>query len=448
MRGMMKSEEQKITIKQLTDDQKMSEVIALCKRRGFIFQGSEIYGGINGFWDYGPAGVSLKRNIADFWWEDVVNKRGDIVGLDSAIIMHPKVWEASGHVESFTDPMVDCKKCKRRFKADNLETEICPECGGELTEARLFNLMFRTNVGATTDSQSVTYLRPETAQSIFINFKNVLASSRVKIPFGIAQMGKSFRNEVNPRNFIFRSREFEQMEMEYFISPHDDTDWLNYWVEERFKWYVDLGIKKENLRLRPHEPDELAHYAKACVDVEYRFPFGWQELEGIADRGDFDLSQHIKYSGKDLSFFDEQTKEKYIPEVVEISAGVDRTFLTVIVDAFRIEVLGNGEERVVAGLNPRIAPIQIAVFPLVRKLSEHAQRLEKDLGKKFHSFYDEKGAIGKLYRRQDEIGTPYCITFDFDSLEDNAVTVRDRDTMLQDRISIDQVTDYLQKRLI
>jgi len=443
----MKSEIQKRRIKQLTDEQKMGEIIALCKRRGFIFQGSEIYGGINGFWDYGPVGVGLKRNIADFWWEDIVSKRDDIVGIDSAIIMHPKVWEASGHVESFTDPMVDCKKCKRRFKADSLEGEVCPECGGGLTEPRLFNLMFRTNVGAISDSQSLTYLRPETAQSIFTNFKNVMASYRVKIPFGIAQMGKSFRNEVNPRNFIFRSREFDQMEMEYFISPNDETDWLNYWVEERFKWYVDLGITKDNLRLRPHEPEELAHYARACVDVEYHFPFGWKELEGIADRTDFDLSQHINISKKDLSYFDEQTKEKYIPKVVEISAGIDRTFLTVISDAFRIEILENGEERVVLGLKSQIAPIQIAVFPLVRKLSEHAIKLEKELKRHFHTFYDEKGAIGKLYRRQDEIGTPFCITFDFDSLEDNAVTVRDRDTMLQDRISITQLKDYLQQRL-
>ena len=443
----MKSDVQKRRFKKLTNEQKMGEIIALCKRRGFIFQGSEIYGGINGFWDYGPMGVSLKRNIADFWWESLIKKRDDIVGIDSAIIMHPKVWEASGHVDSFNDPMVDCKKCKKRFKADSLEENVCPECGGELTEPRLFNLMFSTNVGATTDSQSLTYLRPETAQSIFTNFKNVLASSRMKIPFGIAQMGKSFRNEVNPRNFIFRSREFDQMEMEYFVNPKDETDWLNYWVEERFNWYLELGIKEKNLRLRLHEPEELAHYAKACFDVEYHFPFGWQELEGIADRGEFDLSQHIALSKKDLSYFDEQTKDKYIPKVIETSAGIDRTFLTVITDAFSIEILENGEERVVLGLIPRIAPIQVAVFPLVRKLSKPAKELERELRNHFHTFYDEKGAIGRLYRRQDEIGTPFCITFDFQSLEDKAVTVRDRDTMLQDRIPIPQLSDHLQQRL-
>jgi len=440
-------EREEIRIKEITPEEKMSELTALAKRRGIIFQGSEIYGGLNGFWDYGPVGVELKRRIIDFWWDEMVRKREDVVGIDSAIIMHPDVWKASGHTDQFFDLMRECDSCKKRFRADKVEGDTCPECGGKLGVPRQFDLMFKTYVGAEASSQSIAYLRPETAQGIFINFKNIVSTSRMKIPFGIAQIGKSFRNEVTPRNFIFRSREFEQMELEYFVNPKDEKDWFSYWVEERFRWYLELGIKKENLRLRSHEREELAHYAISCTDVEYLFPFGWQELEGIADRGDFDLSQHIKYSKKDLSYFDEATKEKFIPKVIEASAGVDRTLLTVLVDAFRIEILPNGEERRVLGLSPRVAPVEVAVFPLVRKLSEPAKGLASELKKHFTVFYDEKGAIGKLYRRQDEIGTPYCITFDFQSLEDNQVTVRDRDTMLQDRIAIDSLISYLREKL-
>lgn len=433
--------------KELSPEDKMGELVSLCKRRGFVFQSSEIYGGLTGFWDYGPLGVILKKKISDHWWESLVYRRDDIVGLDSSIIAHPKVWEASGHVECFHDLMVDCKECKKRFRTDQVSSDKCPECGGELTTPRQFNLMFQTHVGPSSDTQSLSYLRPETAQSIFTNFKNILASSRQKLPFGVAQIGKAFRNEVTPRNFIFRSREFDQMEMEYFINAQDSKKWFDYWVQDRFNWYMELGIKKEKLRLRPHSKDELAHYARECVDVEYNFPFGWQELEGIADRGDFDLKQHINCSKKDLTYYDDETKERFIPAVIETSAGVDRTFLTVLVDAFHVEELENGEVRNLISLNPKLAPVEVAVFPLVKKLREPTIKLEQELKKKFKTFYDEKGAIGRLYRRQDEIGTPYCITFDFQSLEDNAVTVRDRDTMLQDRVSIDKLKDYLGERL-
>ncbi len=433
--------------KELSPEDKMGELVSLCKRRGFVFQSSEIYGGLTGFWDYGPQGVILKKKISDHWWESMVYRRDDIVGLDSSIIAHPKVWEASGHVECFHDLMVDCKECKKRFRTDQVNGDKCPECGGELTPPRQFNLMFQTHVGPSSDTQSLSYLRPETAQSIFTNFKNILASSRQKLPFGVAQIGKAFRNEVTPRNFIFRSREFDQMEMEYFINAQESKKWFDYWVQERFNWYIELGIKKEKLRLRPHSKDELAHYARECVDVEYNFPFGWQELEGIADRGDFDLKQHINCSKKDLTYYDDETRERFIPAVIETSAGVDRTFLTILVDAFHVEELENGEVRNLLSLNPRLAPVEVAVFPLVKKLKEPTTKLERELKKEFKTFYDEKGAIGRLYRRQDEIGTPFCITFDFQSLEDNAVTVRDRDTMLQDRVTIDKLKDYLGERL-
>jgi len=427
----------------------LNELISLCKRRGFIFQDSEIYGGINGFWDYGPLGVELKRNIREHWWREVVTKRADVVGMDSSIIHHPRTWEASGHLESFTDPMVDCKECKRRFKADDIENnEKCPECGGELTEAREFNLMFKTNVGASVDSASVAFLRPETAQAIFMNFKTVQETARQKVPFGIAQIGKSFRNEINPRNFIFRSREFEQMEMEYFIHPSEREKWFDYWLEQRVDWYTKIGIKRDNLKLREHEKDELSHYSSRTVDIEYYFPFGWQELEGIADRGDFDLSQHIEFSSKDMQYFDPFTQEKYIPYVIETSAGLDRTLLTVLADAYDEEELEK-ESRTLLRLSPVIAPVQVAVFPLHKKLKENAVKLEEDIRSSgFRTFYDDRGAIGRLYRRQDEAGTPYCITFDFDSLEDNAVTVRDRDTMEQERINITQIIDYLTKLFI
>jgi glycyl-tRNA synthetase len=423
----------------------LNQLISLCKRRGFIFQDSEIYGGINGFWDYGPLGVELKRNIRELWWTEMVTKRNDVVGMDSSIINHPRTWEASGHVESFTDPMIDCKNCRKRFRADDITSDKCPECGGELTEAKMFNLMFKTHIGASIDTSSEAFLRPETAQPIFTNFKNVLDTSRQKVPFGIAQTGKSFRNEINPRNFTFRSREFEQMEMEFFVHPSERAKWFDYWVDLRMKWYAKTGIKKENLKLREHAKEELAHYSARTIDVEYYFPFGWQELEGIADRGDFDLNRHIQYSGKDLSYFDPFSQEKYVPCVIETSAGLDRTLLTVLADAYEEEKLEE-DTRAVLRLSPNIAPIQVAVFPLHKKLKENAENLESDLRKKgFRTFYDDRGAIGRLYRRQDEAGTPFCLTFDFDSLEDNAVTVRDRDTMKQERINITQLPEYLQK---
>ena len=426
----------------------LSELTALCKRRGFIFQSSEIYDGINGFWDYGPLGVELKNNVRRNWWDTIVRAREDVVGMDATIIMHPRIWEASGHTNHFTDPMVDCTECKRRFRADTLEGDACPECGGALTEARQFNLMFKTFVGATEDNSSVAYLRPETCQAIFAQFKNVTSTSRVKLPFGIAQVGKSFRNEINPRNFTFRSREFEQMELEFFVHPDERVKWYEYWCDARFQWYLDIGVKRERLRLRDHDPDELAHYAAGCVDVEYEFPFGWAELEGVADRGTYDLEQHIKHSGKDLSLFDDERQEKLVPAVIESSAGLDRTVLTLLADAYEVEKLEDGSERNLLRFHPRVAPVQVAVFPLVKKLREPSIKMEADLRRwRFATFYDEKGAIGRRYRRQDEAGTPFCVTFDFDSLEDNAVTVRDRDSMAQDRVSIDGLRDYLEQRL-
>jgi len=436
---------------------KMDKIVSLAKRRGFIFQSSEIYGGIGGFWDYGHLGVELKKNVERFWWHHVVKLRKDVVGIDASIVMHPRVWEASGHVEEFHDVMVDCKKCKRRFRRDHVQGEKCPECGGELGEPKKFNLMLRTNVGAMEDSSSVAFLRPETAQAIFADFETVRGSARLKVPFGIAQVGTSFRNEITPRFFTFRSREFEQMEMEYFVHPSDADKWYEYWVNARHQWYIDLGVKPERLRLRPHEKEELAHYAKACTDVEYEFPFGWQELEGIANRTDFDLRRHEEYSGKDLKYFDEATKEKYIPWVIETSAGLTRSVLTVLCDAYDEDVAPTAEteegkrdeeERVVLRFNPKIAPIQVAVFPLSKKLAEPAQKVEADLRRYFATFYDDAGSIGRRYRRMDEAGTPYCITFDFDSLEDHKVTVRDRDAMTQDRIGFDALRPYLEERLL
>ncbi len=429
----------------------MNTLVSLCKQRGFIFQSSEIYGGINGFWDYGPVGVELRRRVKDSWWKRIVQWREDVVGLDTSIICHPQTWVASGHVAQFSDPMVDCKKCKKRFRADDLSNAVrtthnarreCPECGGELTEARQFNLMFQTHVGAAQDESALAYLRPETCQAIFTEFKNVQSVSRLKIPFGIAQIGKAFRNEITPRNFVFRSREFEQMELEFFCRPAESQKWYEYWVQERMDWFLSLGVKKENLRLRPHRKDELAHYASGCTDIEFQMPFGWSELEGIANRGDYDLSQHQKFSGKDLTYFDDQTKERFVPAVVETSVGVDRTCLALLIDAYREEEV-RGEARVVLGLHPTIAPFQVAVFPLSGKLREPAIKLEKDLRKFFAADYDEAGSIGKRYRRHDEIGTPFCVTYDFQSDEDHAVTVRDRDTMAQDRVAMDQLVHYL-----
>lgn len=440
----------------------MEKLVSLAKRRGFIFQSSEIYGGINGFWDYGPVGVELKNNIKNFWWQSMVRSRLDVVGVDTSIICHPQTWVSSGHVKSFSDPLVDCKVCKGRFRADHIDSLPCPQkpsltvekCAvekkgeGELTEVRQFNLMFETNVGAVRDETSKAYLRPETCQSIFTQFKNIQIVSRQKIPFGIAQIGKSFRNEVTPRNFIFRSREFEQMEMEFFIRPTDEegAKWYDYWVDQRYQWFLDLGVRKENLKKREHTQDELAHYAKACIDLEYNFPFGQSELEGIANRGNYDLSQHMEGSGKDLAIFDDDTKEKFVPAVIETSLGVDRTFLTVIADAYDEDVIGD-EKRVVLRLAPHIAPIKVAVLPLSKKLSEPAGKIEEDLRQDFPTDFDYVGSIGKRYRRHDEIGTPFCVTFDFDSLEDKKVTVRHRDTTKQDRVDLDHVKTYLTDHL-
>ena len=520
----------------------MDKLAALCKRRGFIFQSSEIYGGINGFWDYGPLGVELKRNIKEAWWEDVVRKREDMVGLDCSIIMNPKVWEASGHVGGFADPMRTCRQCKRHFRADQLDdlflqsewvkslgdfvtvtgdksfildveevtrwvnkkgkklapglaivrnysvtiswlverlqqsqaigfqellsflaTEQlnqtglvvpCPFCGGDLTDPRQFNLMFKTYVGAMEDSTSVAYLRPETAQGIFANYRNVLDTSRLKIPFGIAQIGKSFRNEINPRNYTFRSREFEQMEIEFFCHPSKADEWYAYWRDARYQWYVGLGLKSSKLHLRDHQKEELAHYARACADVEYGFPFGISELEGIANRTDYDLTQHQKFSGKDMAYFDDETKERFIPYVIEPSGGVDRATLAFLCEAYTEDTApdenGVAQPRTVMKFHPRLAPVKAAVFPLVKKdgMPEIATKIHAELkAAGLASFFDEKGAVGRRYRRQDEAGTPFCITVDGQTLTDQTVTVRDRDTLRQERIAADKVAQYVRDRL-
>jgi len=423
----------------------MDKIVSLCKRRGIIFQNSEIYGGLGNTWDYGPLGVELKKNVKDAWWKKVVYERDDMEGLDAAILMNPATWKASGHLENFTDPLVDCKKCKHRFKLDDVDNTLCPDCGGELTEERSFNLMFKTFIGPVEDSASVTYLRPETAQGIFVNFLNVQKMMRRKIPFGIAQIGKSFRNEITPGNFTFRTREFEQMEIEYFVKPGTDEECYQRWVEERFNWYLDLGIKKENLRLREHGQNELAHYAKSCVDIEYLFPMGWAELEGIANRGDFDLCQHSEHSGKELNYFDEKTKEKFVPYVIEPSAGADRATLAFLIDAYREEKVKK-DKRVVLALQNRLAPIKVAVLPLLRNrpdIVEKARAIVADLRGEFRAVYDDTASIGKLYRRQDEVGTPYCMTVDVQSMDDHQVTVRERDSMQQVRVSIEGVKEYL-----
>jgi len=521
----------------------MDKLVALCKRRGFIFQSSEIYGGIGGFWDYGPLGVELKRNLKAAWWEDVVRRRDDMVGLDCSIIMNPKVWEASGHVGGFSDPMVDCKDCKARFRTDKVamvsfakgdnvllataveadddnealaaalagansktrrrienagddlartvtflnkmpedQSGACPKCGGQLTEPREFNLMFQTYVGALQDSSSVAYLRPETAQGIFTNYRSVLDTSRMKLPFGIAQIGKAFRNEINPRNYTFRSREFEQMEIEFFCHPDEADTWYAYWRDARFQWYVDHGLKSAKLRLRTHEEDELAHYARACADVEYAFPFGVSELEGIANRTDFDLRQHQQHAGRDMTYFDDDAWERdkdafsadkfdgdkkaakeaakeakatkpyrFIPYVIEPSGGVDRAALAFLCEAYTEDEApdekGVMRKRVVMALHPRLAPIKAAVFPLVKKdgMPQIAREIHGALkAAGLASFYDEKGAVGRRYRRQDEAGTPFCITVDGQTLDDRTVTVRDRDSLVQQRIASDQVVPYVQ----
>ncbi len=428
----------------------MDEIVALCKRRGFIFQSSEIYGGLNSCWDYGPLGSELKRNVKEAWWSAVVRAREDIVGIDCSILMHPRVWEASGHVEGFTDPLVDCRECKKRFRADDLgDLEHCPECNGELTEARKFNLMFKTFMGPVEEDATVCYLRPETAQGIFVNFENVATTSRLKVPFGIAQIGKSFRNEITPGNFIFRTREFEQMEIEFFCKPGTDEQWYEHWKAERWQWYLDLGVRPEKLRMRDHASDELAHYAKACVDIEYEFPFGWSELEGVANRTDYDLRRHQEYSGKSLEYFDDQTRERYLPYVIEPSAGVDRSLLTFLVDAYDEVKTEDGKTERFMRLHPRLAPIKVAIFPLVRKdgMPEIARQIFADLQKRLNCFYDERGAVGRRYRRQDEAGTPYCVTVDGQTLEDNTVTVRYRDSREQPRVAIPDLAPFIAEQL-
>jgi glycyl-tRNA synthetase len=464
----------------------MEALTSLCKRRGFIFQTSDIYGGLNGFWDYGPLGAQLKKNIKDAWWHDIVQCHENIVGLDSSIIMHPRVWEASGHIGGFSDPMVDCKDCKKRYKADNLCEDqgkdliqegstfalpdgiICPACKSKnLTEPRAFDLMFKTFVGPVEDDSSRAYLRPETAQGIFAQFSNVLATTRQRVPFGIAQIGKAFRNEINPRNYTFRSREFEQMELEFFIEPGTDEHWHNYWLEQRLAWYESVGLPASSLHKDVHPKEKLAHYASACVDVAFDFPFGRQELEGIAARGNFDLSRHAEFSGKSMDYIDPVSNERFVPHVVEPSAGVDRIALAILCNAYKEQwisktsdevipaELGQNapegyEARTVMEFAPRVAPVKAAVFPLLKnkpELVDLAREIFGDLQKQWPCFYDQTGAIGRRYRRQDEVGTPYCITVDFDSLEDKSVTIRERDSMQQKRISIEEIIPTIQTSL-
>jgi glycyl-tRNA synthetase len=429
-------------------DALVETLVSLAKRRGFIFQSSEIYGGINAIYDFGPLGLALKRNIRQLWWRHMVELRHDVVGLESSIIMASKVWEASGHVAGFTDPLVECKNCHQRFREDHLEG-VCPNCGStEFSEPRQFNLMFKTFLGPVEDRAAEVYLRPETAQGMFVQFQNIVHATRKRIPFGIAQQGKAFRNEISPGNFIFRLREFEQQEMEYFVKPGTDEEWLEYWTQARFDWYVALGVRPEKLRLRAHGPDELAHYAKAAFDVEYEFPFGWQELEGVANRTDFDLKQHSQHSGRDLSYFDEETKEHYLPYVIEPSMGVERTLFTLMIDAYDEEEV-RGETRVVLRFHPSVAPIQVAVLPLSKneQLLPTSREVEELLRPHFRTEYDETQSIGRRYRRHDEIGTPFAVTIDFESLKDRAVTIRERDTMEQVRVEISELAAALTEKL-
>ncbi|MCE2466280.1 MAG: glycine--tRNA ligase [Dehalococcoidia bacterium] len=432
----------------------MGKILSLSKRRGFVFQSSEIYGGLNATWDYGPLGVELKRNVKDAWWRSVVHERDDVVGLDAAILMNPQVWVTSGHVESFSDPLVECRECHHRFRLEDLpEGSGCPDCGGPLTDPRQFNLMFKTFMGPTEDSANQVYLRPETAQGIFVNFANVLVSSRRKLPFGIAQIGKAFRNEITPGNFTFRTREFEQMEIEYFVKPGTDDECLDAWVKERMAWYIRYGIREENLRLRRHGEDELAHYARDCYDIQYRFPWGWGELEGIANRTDYDLRHHGEASGDDLSYFDDAAKERYYPYVIEPSGGVDRAALAFLLDAYDEEpdspTAEKADVRVVLKFHKDIAPYKVALLPLSRneRLVPTARRVFEMVRRRFAAQYDDSQSIGRRYRRQDEIGTPYCVTVDFDTLEDEAVTIRDRDTMEQERVPIEGLVGALADRL-
>ncbi|HJU57914.1 MAG TPA: glycine--tRNA ligase [Actinomycetota bacterium] len=452
----------------------MEAITSLAKRRGIAFQSSEIYGGLRSSWDYGPLGVELKRNIRDAWWRRNVQLRDDVVGLEAAVIMSPKVWEASGHLEVFTDPLVECLKCHQRFRADHLpgihapqsgheadETTIdmherlkCPNCGNDaFTDPRNFNLMFKTHMGPVEDESNAVYLRPETAQGMFVDFSTIQASSRKKLPFGIAQIGKSFRNEITPGNFIFRMREFEQMELEFFVEPGTDEEWHEYWIQERLNWYTDLGIRKEHLRLREHEADELSHYSKRTVDIEYRFPFtDWGELEGVANRTDFDLKQHQEFSGQDLTYFDQEAEERYHPYVIEPAAGVDRALLAFLIDAYAVDeapsAKGEVEKRTVLRFHPDLAPIKVAVLPLSRneQLAPDARAVFDVVKQGRMAQFDDAGAIGRRYRRQDEVGTPFCVTIDFETLEDRQVTVRERDAMTQDRIPIENLEAYLAER--
>ncbi|HEY2767487.1 MAG TPA: glycine--tRNA ligase [Solirubrobacteraceae bacterium] len=461
---------------QATDVVTMDKVVALCKRRGFIFPSSEIYGGVGSTYDFGHYGVLLKGNVKNEWWRAMLSERDDIVALDSAILQHPRVWEASGHLAGFTDPLVDCRTCGQRFRADHLADLPCgrkpskhpgetDEC--DLTEARDFNLMFETTIGPVKESGATAYLRPETAQGIFVNFKNVLQFARKKPPFGIAQIGKSFRNEITPGNFIFRTREFEQMEMEFFVPPAEAQQWFEHWLQERMRWYLALGLRPDHLRLRAHDPDELSHYSSGTSDVEYLFPIGWSELEGIANRGDFDLTQHAQFSGEKLEYFDQGSGERYVPHVIEPAAGADRATLAFLVDAYDEEVVpagtadgadagtagaggaGAGERRTLLRLHPRLAPIKVAVLPLVRKdgQPELAHEIHRGLRERVQAEYDEGGSIGKRYRRQDEIGTPFCVTIDHQSLQDRTVTLRDRDSLKQERLPIDGLAEELERRV-
>ncbi|HEU4760836.1 MAG TPA: glycine--tRNA ligase [Gemmatimonadales bacterium] len=434
-------------------DNVMDKLVSLAKRRGFVFQSSEIYGGLGSVWDYGPLGVELKKNVKDRWWRAMVHARDDIEGIDAAILMHPRVWEASGHVAGFTDPLVDCRTCKSRFRADQLATAACPQKPSkhpgehttcDLTEPRLFNLMFKTFMGPVEEQAAVIYLRPETAQGIYINYLNVLQASRQKVPFGIAQIGKAFRNEITPGNFIFRTREFEQMEMQFFVKPGTDGEWFERWREWRMEWHQGLGLDPSRLRWHEHGPGELAHYAKAAFDIEYEFPFGWNEIEGVHNRTDFDLRRHQESSGKKLEYFDQPANERYLPYIVETSAGADRVTLTVLVDAYREEQV-EGETRVVLGFSPALAPIKVAVLPLMKKdgMPEAADRIYRDVRGHVNAFYDDSGAIGRRYRRQDEAGTPFCVTIDTDTLADGTVTIRERDSMQQVRVAGDQVAAWI-----
>ncbi len=431
----------------------MDALVALAKRRGFVFPSSEIYGGFESTWDYGPLGSELVRNVKEAWWREIVTSRLDVVGINSAVLMAPQVWQASGHLDNFSDPLVECQSCNSRLREDNLNAGRCPKCGGAVSAPRNFNTMFKTQVGPLEDDADVAYLRPETAQAIFVNFRNVLATSRLRLPFGVAQIGKAFRNEITTGNFIFRTREFEQMELEFFCYPGEDQQWFDYWVDRRRRWYLEFGLNASDIRVSPHSQEALSHYSHGTSDIEYRFPFGWDELEGIARRSDFDLAAHAKASGTKLSIFDETRSEHITPWVVEPSAGVDRCVLAFLASAYREELVPNAkggtDKRTVLGLDPRLSPYKAAVFPLIKRapLQDLAQQIHQELCYQWPIFYDEAGAIGRRYRRQDEAGTPYCITVDFDSLDDECVTVRDRDTLKQERVPVAEIGAFFAQRL-